>query len=105
LPVGSSTFDRYVETPALCVASELATNAVVHARHPFIVRLDVGETLRIEVTDGSPRAPIVRSPPPDAENGRGLLIVSQLSTRWGVDWIADCKVVWAEVPLEASGRP
>jgi hypothetical protein len=41
--------------------------------------------LRLEVTDASAGTPVVRSPPPDAENGRGLWLVSELSTRWGVD--------------------
>jgi anti-sigma regulatory factor (Ser/Thr protein kinase) len=84
---------------ALCVASELATNAVVHARTPYIVGLHMGEVLRIEVTDAGLGAPVLRSVALGAEGGRGLLIVSELSGQWGVDWIDDCKVVWAEIPL------
>ena len=38
--------------------------------------------LRIEVTDGSPNPPILSHAPPEAESGRGMLIVETLSSEW-----------------------
>ena len=84
---------------ALLVASELANNAVLHSRTPYVVALHIGDMLRIEVTDASPGVPRIRRVPRGAVSGRGLQIVSELSARWGVDWNGDSKVVWAELPL------
>jgi anti-sigma regulatory factor (Ser/Thr protein kinase) len=97
--------DHLAATPSaragavLSVASELANNAVLHGRTPYVVALHVGEMLRIEVTDAGPGVPMIRAAPRDGPNGRGLLIVAELSTRWGVEWDGDGKVVWAELPL------
>jgi hypothetical protein len=78
------------------IASELATNAVCHAKTAYIVELYIGDVARVDVTDLAPFTPFVRAAPP-APGGRGLLLVSELSSRWGVDWHADYKVVWAEL--------
>jgi anti-sigma regulatory factor (Ser/Thr protein kinase) len=89
------------------VVSELATNAVVHARTPFSVGLHLGSALaRIEVRDHSPGVPRERSLALSTSNGRGLLIVATLADEWGVDWDEDSKTVWAEVAITRanSGR-
>ncbi|MFF0306152.1 ATP-binding protein [Streptosporangium sp. NPDC004379] len=75
-------------------ASELVTNAVVHARPagPYdlvlLVLARAGDLLRVEVTDpgGVPWDPRVpRAVPDDQERGRGLAIVAELSRgHWGV---------------------
>lgn len=90
------------------ITSELAANAVRHGRvagRDFHVRLTEGEgrALRIEVTDTrtercpSPGEP--HEPRADDESGRGLLLVSRLAGRWGVEPRvgAPGKTVWAEV--------
>jgi anti-sigma regulatory factor (Ser/Thr protein kinase) len=80
------------------VTSELATNAVLHARTPFLVTLQGdGSTILLTVQDESalfqPRPG--RSGPEDAQ-GRGLLITELLSDRWGVDnGSSGAKTVWA----------
>ena len=80
--------------------SELATNAVLHARSGFtvIVRYD-GGCLRVEVGDGS-RAEPRRSvdSPPDALGGRGLVLLDTIASRWGMLPTARGKRVWFEVP-------
>ena len=86
---------------AVWIASELASNAVHHAATPYVVELLVGETVRIEVTDLAPVAAFLRVVPAEPERGHGLLLVSELAARWGVDWRDDFKVVWAEVPRDA----
>jgi anti-sigma regulatory factor (Ser/Thr protein kinase) len=84
----------------LLVVSELATNAVVHARTPFSVGLFLGAAIaRIEVEDGAPHLPSERSLALSTSNGRGLLIVATLADDWGVDWSADAKTVWVELAV------
>lgn len=62
----------------------------------------VADTLRIEVTDTRddelPAPP--RLPSPEAESGRGLLLVDALADRWGVTpGPPPRKTVWAELTL------
>jgi serine/threonine-protein kinase RsbW len=74
---------------ALVCLSELASNAVVHSRSSqaggtFTVRVRLaGQRLRVEVCDQGGPWHSPGSPSTDEPNGRGLLIVSQLATRWG----------------------
>jgi hypothetical protein len=86
------------------IVSELATNVVRHVRTPYIVELAAGDAVvRLEVTDLS--ADDVRPPvAPSAVGGRGLVVVSALSTRWGVDWRDGYKMAWAEVSRSADWR-
>ena len=89
----------------LClIVSELATNALSHARSKFEVRLRrTNELVRVEVTDQAADAvPDPQSPTDMDERGRGLFIVSALSHAWGIQPAANGKVVWAEVLLAAS---
>jgi hypothetical protein len=44
-----------------------------------------GDSFRSAVQDGSPGRPVLQAVGEDAENGRGLLLVEALSTRWDVD--------------------
>ncbi|KUO20211.1 hypothetical protein AQJ91_15635 [Streptomyces dysideae] len=90
-----------VETITL-VISELATNAVRHARRPgrtFDVALTCNgeKVIEIEVSDGSPHHPATRPYDPDATSGRGLLLVEALSEDWGVGYREFGKGVWARV--------
>jgi anti-sigma regulatory factor (Ser/Thr protein kinase) len=85
-------------TGALLV-SELAANAALHARTEFSVRVkDLGDRIRLEVSDSSPRIPRQRMYGADATTGRGLQLVAQLAHDWGVAAQADGKTVWVELP-------
>jgi anti-sigma regulatory factor (Ser/Thr protein kinase) len=86
------------------VASELAANAVMHARSPFSVYLQHNDhRIIVEVADDNPRLPTVEDPPPGALSGRGLPLVQALATRWGVREVPDDgKVVWAELVRDDS---
>ena len=67
------------------MVSELATNCVLHAATSFTVALTItGRALRIDVTDDGEGRPAVRSPAPTDPRGRGLRLVDQLSTSWGI---------------------
>ena len=88
------------------LVSELASNAVRHARTPFVVSLQCdGATVRVEVRDGNPARPVLQRPPVDAVTGRGLLIVDALATRWGVEPTPDGKAVWFELACRSAADP
>jgi hypothetical protein len=80
------------------VASELATNAVLHARSTFDVTVTIDDDfLMVEVYDDNPRMPTPDDPGTGALSGRGLAIVAAVSTSWGVRPAGAGKVVWAQV--------
>ncbi|QXJ25206.1 SpoIIE family protein phosphatase [Actinomadura graeca] len=78
------------------LASELITNALRYAHGPIELRLLLERTLVCEVLDRSAALPRLRRAEDDDENGRGLLVVSQLAHRWGARRTAAGKVVWCE---------
>jgi anti-sigma regulatory factor (Ser/Thr protein kinase) len=91
------------------LASELTTNAVqasarlnvrTHAVAVPVIRLWVssdGAALVIHVWDAHPDLPALKDPVADAENGRGLLLVSVLGKEWGAYRKAVGKVVWVMI--------
>ncbi|WP_369192990.1 SpoIIE family protein phosphatase [Streptomyces djakartensis] len=82
----------------LLLVSELVTNAVRFATGPITVRLiRTGHGLLCEVGDTGNGRPRLRRSDVLDDGGRGLGIVHRLTTRWGVRWTDDGKVVWAEV--------
>ncbi|WP_309647318.1 ATP-binding protein, partial [Nocardioides sp.] len=93
-----SSFDlELVDTAELCV-SELVTNAVVHAGTDIVVAVQLYEGgARVAVQDRSAHLPVPRHYASLAATGRGLLMVDQLVTRWGVASSAESKTVWFEV--------
>jgi serine phosphatase RsbU (regulator of sigma subunit)/anti-sigma regulatory factor (Ser/Thr protein kinase) len=78
------------------VVSELVTNAIRHAQPPIQLRLIHDNTLICEVSDGSNTAPHLRRARTYDEGGRGLLLVAQLTGRWGTRQGAWGKTIWAE---------
>lgn len=93
------------------VLSELMTNAVVHARtspgRKLWVRFEVrAGQLRVEVHDASRELPRPGAVTADAENGRGLLLVDQLSQEWGCvpRTCGIGKVVFAVIGPAAGGE-
>ncbi|MGW2448774.1 ATP-binding protein [Streptomyces sp. NPDC001675] len=91
--------------PAALIVAELAANAATHGRvtgRDFRLTLYVvADVLRIEVTDTrGDRLPRVGTPDPDADSGRGLMLVDALADRWGVTpGLPPRKTVWAEIVL------
>lgn len=82
------------------VASELVTNAVIHAGTPILVALArLPSFVRLTVSDGSDDLPLLRpghDASDDAEGGRGLWVTEECSSDWGTEtgrWGG--KSVWA----------
>lgn len=97
--VASDGMGQLAERAAL-VTSELASNAVLHARSDFVVHVGaIGRSVRVAVFDRSDALPVDRGFDTAAVTGRGLSIVESLADRWGVEVIADGtgKWVWAEL--------
>lgn len=87
---------------ARLLTSELVTNAVVHVGGAITLRARLGAgRLRVEVGDLTRARPRLRRAGAAASGGRGLMLVSSLSQRWGVDDAEDPagKVVWFELDI------
>ncbi|MBW8706126.1 Phosphoserine phosphatase RsbU [Streptomyces sp. MBT84] len=83
------------------VVSELVTNAIRYGGAPIQLRLIRDRSLICEVTDGSSTSPHLRRAHAFDEGGRGLLLVAQLTQRWGSRQTNEGKTIWAEQPLPA----
>ncbi|MEV5906484.1 SpoIIE family protein phosphatase [Streptomyces sp. NPDC052127] len=82
------------------VVSELVTNAIRYGAHPIRLRLiHDAATLICEVSDTSHTAPHLRRAKTWDEGGRGLLLVAQLTQRWGSRHTPEGKTIWAELSL------
>lgn len=82
---------------AILLASELVTNAVIHAQPP--VRMTVvanAAEIRVEVSDGAQQLPVLRERS-CTPGGRGMYLVHNCASRWGVQPDARGKVVWFEI--------
>lgn len=96
--------DAYV---AALLTSELVTNAVKHAPGrgtalQLVISWDRGE-LRVEVHDESRSVPVVVDAPPDAEAGRGLMLLATLASDWGYRETSTGKAVFFTLTQEDPG--
>ncbi|MDX3307517.1 SpoIIE family protein phosphatase [Streptomyces sp. ME08-AFT2] len=82
------------------IVSELVTNAIRHGEPPVQLRLIHDRTLICEVSDAGGTAPHMRRARTYDEGGRGLLLVAQLSRRWGARPGTKGKTIWAEQDIE-----
>ncbi|MFF7645645.1 SpoIIE family protein phosphatase [Streptomyces canus] len=82
------------------VVSELVTNAIRYGEPPIQLRLIRDRTLICEVSDASSTSPHLRRAHVFDEGGRGLLLVAQLTQRWGSRQTGSGKTIWAEQSLE-----
>jgi hypothetical protein len=88
-----------IREDARLIATELVSNAVLHARTEFRVTLRSNgfDFLRIEVRDENTRMPSPAGTPQDTTSGRGLAVVTAIAESWGTQRDGDGKVVWAEI--------
>lgn len=95
---GISATDTELLDDVAFVVTELSTNAVIHARSPFTVRVaQFPEAVRVSVEDESDLPPRLEAVPSNAETGRGLALTAQMADRWGYAPTPQGKVVWADL--------
>lgn len=80
------------------VATELVTNALIHAHGEARLALSrsAPDAVRLTVSDDGPADPLIRVADHEDTSGRGLAIVAALAERWGVEPDPPGKHVWAE---------
>jgi len=89
---------------AALLTSELVTNAIRYESGESIkvfITCSCGH-LRVYVHDSSRAWPLRMEAPPDAESGRGLLLVSRLATEWGTYRTPTGKAVFFTLELSES---
>jgi anti-sigma regulatory factor (Ser/Thr protein kinase) len=89
-----------VETAVLLV-SELVTNVLRHVHADggaMTLRLAMDDgPLLVEVYDGDPHEPRLRTPGGFDECGFGFVLIEALAGKWGVRQTATGKAVWVEL--------
>jgi hypothetical protein len=55
--------------------------------------------VRLAVTDTSPVSPRRRAATERSTSGRGMMLIEELATAWGVESRGNGKTVWCEVTL------
>ena len=99
----------HLQDSAALLVTELATNAVLHARSSFLVEVLVGpDAVRIAVSDTSTVLPTRKRHGVEAGTGRGLGLVALLSSDAGSERRAAGayrKTVWCELPLDPAALP
>ena len=94
-----------LEETAALLASELATNAVLHARTGLLLHLRVQQqVLRITIADHSTVMPRRRHHGLQAGTGRGLALVEALALASGTQTPFEgyAKGVWFELPTDGA---
>jgi anti-sigma regulatory factor (Ser/Thr protein kinase) len=94
-----------VDVPvAALLTSELVTNAISHEASETVtlVITCVCRQLRIDVHDTSCSVPVQVDAAPDAEAGRGLMLVDSLSTYWGFYRTPAGKAVYFTLAFQAD---
>jgi len=95
--------DQELVYEAGIVATELLSNAATACRSRIVLRLEVHHgSIRIEVYDDGPGAPVERRVSADEVGGRGLRIVDALSTSWGTIPRPLGKWVWSEMSVAST---
>jgi signal transduction histidine kinase len=81
---------------AVLVASELVTNVIRHTPTGGVLEVIVArQQLRLEVSDFSHDQPLELPHGESATHGRGVPIVTSLSSNWGVHQSRAGKTIWA----------
>ena len=82
---------------AVLVVTELATNAIRHARSSPTVAVTLAPNIiHIEVSDDSTSPPSVQSAP-DTDGGFGLRLIDHVALQWGWRPTSRGKVVWTDL--------
>ncbi|MFD0509961.1 ATP-binding protein [Streptomyces aureus] len=86
------------------LACELATNALLHTDGSATLTArpvrHSGRGLRLAVSDTSTASPRRRAALERATSGRGMMLVEELGTAWGIEPRGNGKTVWCELSLD-----
>ncbi|GIF70317.1 hypothetical protein Ais01nite_83520 [Asanoa ishikariensis] len=95
--------EQVIGAAVLC-ASELATNALLHAGTAARVQVDLSaERLLVAVSDTGTRGAVTRAHAETlSSRGRGLGLIEELSDAWGTDPAVRGSTVWFEIGIRAS---
>jgi anti-sigma regulatory factor (Ser/Thr protein kinase) len=100
--VGDEAGAETLETLSL-LASEVITNAVLHAATPVTVSVEREDArVRVCVTDQLAEVPSIAEFTADRSGGRGMGLIDALADDWGVDVALGAKTVWFELDLEGA---
>lgn len=107
--------DETVVDDAVLIASELVTNAIVHAGTPAEVscallrdQSGAASAVRVAVADRHPgrTIPVLRvgweEEAAQSEDGRGLYLSAQIASSWGVQYTRAMKQVWFVLDLDPT---
>jgi PAS domain S-box-containing protein len=85
--------------PGTLLVSELVTNAVLHGVAPLRVTIEpTASHVRVAVADAGEGRPELQHVEPESTSGRGILLVHEVSDRWGVDDLpSGGKAVWFDL--------
>jgi anti-sigma regulatory factor (Ser/Thr protein kinase) len=91
-------------TVAVLLTSELVTNAVKHqaGEHVLLAITCACGQFRVDVHDTSWSLPVPVDAPPEAESGRGLMLVDNLSSSWGFYRTPVGKAVYFALAFQAD---
>ncbi|CAO5245742.1 ATP-binding protein [Frankia sp. AgKG'84/4] len=82
------------------LVSELVTNAVKYGQPPLWLLIEMRPGLiHASVSDTSNALPQRRTVAPDAEGGRGLLVLDALAGSWGTVVADSGKYLWFDLPI------
>lgn len=81
------------------LTSEVVTNAIIHGRSGPQLAVEIRDgVVRVAVRDLSPNLPVRQAGRLDDVSGRGVVIVEELASAWGVEREGNgSKRVWFEV--------
>ena len=80
------------------LTSETVTNAIEHGAPPIHVTMDCDDShVRVVVSDAGDDLPVRTEPAPDQTGGRGVWLMEQTATSWGVQRSPEGKAVWFEL--------
>ncbi|WP_256789972.1 ATP-binding protein [Frankia sp. AvcI1] len=89
-----------VRSTAELLVSELVTNAVKYGEPPLWLLIEMRPGLiHASVSDTSTVLPQRRTAAPDAEGGRGLLVLDALAGSWGTVMAESGKYLWFDLPV------
>ena len=105
---GSGDQASSIVDDAVLLASELVTNAVVHAGTEVSLTCRLGgKAVEVTVRDRHPARALTAglraadpADPADRTSGRGLMLPSALATAWGVSYARTAKAVWFRIGLD-----